>query len=132
MAVSNYQIPPLFVSCFSVEEDDPFRRYLNRLEVEIGQEDYGHLMDVDLSPDRPSDSFFSSMEDITERLLKTTQNNYNRQLLLRLGIHVFLDPRLYHVWYRLADRAVRFSPLWRERVLSRFFGCIPVEDTGWL
>lgn len=131
MVESTPHIPPLFVSHFRVEETDPFRRYLNRLEVEIGKEDYRHLMAVDFVAQPPDPRFFDSMESITERLLKTTQNNYNRQLLLRLGIEVFLDVRRYHVWYRWADRAVRFSPLWRERVLKRFFGDVPQEDSGW-
>ena len=125
------QIPQLFVNRFTVEETAPFRRYLNRLEVEIGREDYRHLKQLDLFEPEPSATFFEPFEDLTERLLKTTQNNYNRTLLQRLGIRVFLDPERYHVWYRLGDRAIRFSPLWRERVLRRFFGRVPLADSGW-
>ncbi|WP_429886286.1 hypothetical protein [Geoalkalibacter halelectricus] len=131
MAEHRAQIPPLFLNRFTVDEADPFRRYLNRLEVEIGREDYRHLKRVELLEPGPEQERFAAMEEITERLLKTTQNNYNRQLLLRLGIRVYLDRQLYEVWYRLPDRAVRFSPLWRANVLRRFFGRLPVEDSGW-
>lgn len=125
------RIPPLFVHRFTVEESDPFRRYLNRLEVEVGREDYRHLKRVELVEPAPPEVAFAAMEDITERLLKTTQNNYNRQLLLREGIRVYLDGPRYHVWYRLADRAIRFVPLWREILLRRFFGEPPTQDTDW-
>ena len=36
-------ISPLFLSQFEVDEALPFQRHLNRLEVEIGQEDYSKL-----------------------------------------------------------------------------------------
>ncbi|KIH76121.1 hypothetical protein SAMN05660860_02525 [Geoalkalibacter ferrihydriticus] len=131
MAENRAQIPPLFLNRFAVQDSDPFRRYLNRLEVEIGREDYRHLKRVDLVEPSPPDAAFAAMEEITERLLKTTQNNYNRQLLLRQGIRVYLDRHFYHVWYRLKGRSLRFSPLWRENVLRRFFGRLLCEDSGW-
>ncbi|WP_305042537.1 hypothetical protein [Geoalkalibacter sp.] len=125
------RIPPLFVNRFTVEESDPFRRYLNRLEVEVGREDYRHLKRVELVEPAPPEAEFAAMEEITERLLKTTQNNYNRELLLRQGIRVYLDVPRYQVWYRLKERAIRFVPLWREALLKRFFGELPTGDTGW-
>ncbi len=131
MTESQPQIPQLFINRFTVEESAPFRRYLNRLEVEIGREDYRHLKQVDLFQPAPVADFFAGFDDITERLLKTTQNNYNRNLLQRLNIRVFLDHQRYHVWYRLADRAIRFAPLWRAKVLRRFLGSVPRADSGW-
>lgn len=124
-------IPRLFVSRFTVDEAAPFRRYLNRLEVEIGREDYRHLKRVELLSQPPSEEAFADMEEITPRLIATTQNGYNRELLRRLGIRVYLDVPRYHVYYRLPDRAVRFTAAWRQRVLRLFFEAVPVEDTGW-
>ncbi len=123
--------PVLFLSNFTVEETAPFRRHLNRLEVEIGREDYRHLKQVELLPECPSEADFQGMEEITERLIATTQNNYNRDLLRRLRIRVYLDVPRYEVYYRLADRALRFTAAWRQQVLRRFFAEVPVADTGW-
>ncbi len=124
-------IPKLFISQFSVDYSAPFERHLNRLEVEIGREDYGHLKRVELISPPPQESFFASMLEITETLLKTTQNNYNRELLIRLGIRAYLDEGDYCVYYRLADRAIRFIPAWRQRTLERVFGHVPQEHTDW-
>ncbi len=124
-------IPKLFISNFTVDYSAPFRRHLNRLEVEIGREDYRHLKRVELLDQMPSETRFAGMEEITGRVLKTTQNNYNRDLLQRLGIRVYLDPADYAVYYRLPDRALRFFPVWRQKVLTRFFGSPPGTDTGW-
>lgn len=124
-------IPRLFVNRFTVDEAAPFRRHLNRLEVEIGREDYRHLKRVELLPQAPSEAAFAAMEEITSRVIATTQNGYNRDLLRRLGIRVYFDPLHYRIYYRLADRAVRFTAAWRQRVLRRLFGSLPVEDTGW-
>ena len=124
-------IPHLFLSNFTVDETAPFRRHLNRLEVEIGREDYRHLKRVELLPGAPSEEAFAAMEEITARVISTTQNNYNRDLLRRLGIRVYLDAARYRVYYRMSDRSVRFTAAWRQRVLHRFFGESPVADTGW-
>jgi hypothetical protein len=35
------------------------------------------------------------------------------------------------VYYRLKDRVLRFSAAWREDLLRRFFGKVPVLSTGW-
>ncbi len=131
MAGSRPPLSSLFISNFTVDESAPFKRHLNRLEVEIGREDYRHLKDVELLPCPPPESAFAAMEEITERLLKTTQNNYNRQLLVKLAIRVYLDPRDYSVYYRQGDRALRFVSKWREKVLIEFFGTTPADDTGW-
>lgn len=124
-------IPRLFLSDFSVDYTAPFTRYLNRLEVEIGREDYRHLKRVELLPDTPPERAFRAMTEITSRVLKTTQNNYNRDLLQRLGIRVYLDESRYDVYYRLPERCLRFVPAWRQKVLSRFFGQQVTHDTGW-
>lgn len=126
------QIPPLFLSEFEVDEAAPFRRYLNRLEVEIGEEDYGHLKQVELLQENPPDSFFAPMVELTERLLKTSQNQYNCELIRRLGIRVFHDVPHYDIYYRLPDKTIRFIARWRRAVLQRFFQKAPVEDTGWV
>ncbi len=125
------RIPPLFVSDFRVDYSAPFRRHLNRLEVEIGREDYRHLKRVELLEELPSEAAFRGMEEITGRLLKTTQNNYNRDLLSRLNIRVYLDPGRYEIYYRLPDRCLRFVPAWRHKVLTRLFRHLPVADTDW-
>jgi len=127
----DHRIPPLFVSQFNVDYDAPFRRYLNRLEVEIGGEDYHHLKRVELVAGPPREEFFIDMQDITERLLSTTQNHYNRELLLSRGIRVLLDPRSYRVYYRQADKTICFRPWWREQVLNKFFAEPPETDCGW-
>lgn len=124
-------ISPLFLSQFEVDETLPFQRHLNRLEVEIGQEDYSQLKRVELLDPIPDDEQFSVMVDITERLLKTTQNNYNRELLIRLKARIYLDPEYYAIYYRLPDRCLRFCANWRENVLQLFFKEIPTVDTGW-
>lgn len=124
-------IPALFINRFQVDRSTPFRRYLNRLEVEIGREDYRHLKRVEMLPESPTEARFEEMEEITSRLIDTTQNDYNRNLLQRLGIRVYLDVPRYAVYYRLADRTLRFTALWRQKVLRRFFGSAPIEDTDW-
>jgi hypothetical protein len=124
-------IPKLFVSKFKVDYAAPFRRHLNRLEVEIGREDYRQLKRVELLPEPPAEGAFRVMEEITSRLLKTTQNNYNRDLLRRMGIRVYLEPLHYAVYYRLPERTLRFTAAWREQVLQRFFRTVPTADTGW-
>ncbi len=125
------KIPKLFISQFTVDYEAPFKRHLNYLEVEIGREDYRHLKRVELLDEHPTEAQFAAMEEITERLLKTTQNNYNRDLLQKLGIRVYLDSTHYAVYYRLADRVLRFIANWREQTLSRFFGQVPTSETGW-
>jgi hypothetical protein len=125
-------ISPLFLSQFEVDEAVPFRRHLNRLEVEIGREDYSQLMRVELLEEILGDEAFATMEEITERLLKGTQNNYNRQLLRRLQVRIYLDPVHYSIYYRLRERCLRFVPTWRREVLKRFFASLPTEESGWL
>lgn len=124
-------ISPLFVNRFKVDDAAPFKRHLNRLEVEIAREDYGGLKRVELLDPPPRAEFYTPLIELTERLLHTTQNNYNRQLLLRLGIRVYLDVARYHVYYRLPDRCIRFIPAWREQVLNKFFAELPRNDTEW-
>jgi len=124
-------ISPLFVNRFKVDESAPFKRHLNRLEVEIAREDYAGLKRVELVDPLPGDGFFSTFSELTERLLHTTQNNYNRRLLKELGIRVFLDIPRYHIYYRLGDRCIRFVPSWREEVLKKFFPRVPVENSDW-
>ncbi len=124
-------ISPLFINRFQVDEAAPFKRHLNRLEVEIAREDYAGLKRVELVEPLPSEAFFSPFEELTERLLHTTQNNYNHQLLKQLQIRVYLDVPNYHIYYRLPDRCIRFVPAWREKVLKRFFGQLPTRDSGW-
>jgi hypothetical protein len=125
-------ISPLFLSQFEVDEAVPFKRHLNRLEVEIGREDYSQLKRVELLKEVPSEEKFASMVEITARLLKSTQNNYNRQLLKRLQARIYLDPLRYSIYYRLPDRCLRFVATWRQSVLSRFFNGEPTVDSGWL
>jgi len=120
---------PLFLSDFTVDANAPFERHLNRLEVEIGGEDYQGLKRVELV-DLP-DSAFSTMVELTERLLRTTQNNYNRQLLINLQVRVFLDKSQYYVYYRMPHQIIRFVPSWRERVLTRVFGFLPLKTCPW-
>ncbi|MCK4508525.1 MAG: hypothetical protein KAU27_08295 [Desulfuromonadales bacterium] len=124
-------ISPLFLSQFEVDESVPFQRHLNRLEVEIGQEDYSKLKRVELLDEVPDEATFAAMLEITERLLKSTQNNYNRELIKRLQIRIYLDPIQYSVYYRLPDRCLRFVATWRQEVLQRFFADVPTEDSGW-
>ncbi len=124
-------ISPLFVNRFKVDESAPFKRHLNRLEVEIAREDYAGLKRVELVEPVPEESFYASFDELTERLLHTTQNNYNQQLLKQLGIRVYLDTPRYHIYYRLKERCIRFVPAWREQVLKNFFGELPLQDTDW-
>lgn len=124
-------ISPLFLSQFEVDEAVPFRRHLNRLEVEIGREDYSQLKRVELLDDPPAEKSFAALVEITDRLLKGTQNNYNRQLLKRLQARIYLDPDHYAIYYRLPDRCLRFVATWRQAVLQRFFAGIPTADSGW-
>lgn len=125
------KISPLFVNRFTVDSSAPFERHLNRLEVEIGREDYAGLKRVERVEPAPGQSFFSGMVELTERLLKTTQNNYNRELLQNLCIRVYLDVARYHVYYRWADICLRFVPVWRERVLNLFFREQPLSHVPW-
>jgi hypothetical protein len=125
-------LSPLFINRFKVDDAAPFKRHLNRLEVEIAREDYAGLKRVELVEPLPEDSFFAPLVELTERLLHTTQNNYNRQLLKNLGIRVYLDVPRYHVYYRLRERCIRFVPSWREGVLTKFFAEIPRQDSDWL
>jgi len=125
------KISPLFLSQFEVDETVPFQRHLNRLEVEIGQEDYSRLKRVELLDEVPDEAIFANMIEITERLLKSTQNNYNRVLLKRLQARIYLDPIHYSIYYRLADRCLRFVATWRKEVLQRFFAEVPTFDSGW-
>ncbi len=124
-------ISPLFLSQFEVDESVPFQRHLNRLEVEIGQEDYSKLKRVERLDEIPDEATFSNMVEITTRLLKTTQNNYNRELLKRLQARIYLDPTHYSIYYRLPDLCLRFVATWRQEVLRRFFAEVPKEDSGW-
>ncbi len=132
MAVENHPkktISPLFVSDFTVDAAAPFERHLNRLEVEIGGEDYRGLKRVEMV--ELPDEAFDGMVDLTERLLHTTQNHYNRQLLIELQARIYLDKSRYYVYYRLPERTIRFVPSWRERVLTRVFGGLPMETCDW-
>lgn len=124
-------ISPLFLSQFEVDKAVPFQRHLNRLEVEIGKEDYSQLKRVELLDDVPDDKSFAAMVEITERLLKNTQNNYNRELIQRLQARIYLDPVHYSIYYRLPGRCLRFVATWRQAVLQRFFAGVPTEDSGW-
>lgn len=124
-------ISPLFLSQFEVDEAVPFRRHLNRLEVEIGREDYSQLKRVELLDEVPGEETFTAMVEITELLLKSTQNNYNRELLKRLQVRIYLDSLHYSIYYRLPDRCLRFVATWRQAVLQRFFARLPTEDSGW-
>lgn len=124
-------ISPLFLSQFEVDESVPFQRHLNRLEVEIGQEDYSQLKRVELLDKSPDEATFLAMVEITERLLKNTQNNYNRELLKRLQVRIYLDPIHYSIYYRLPDRCLRFVANWRQDVLRRFFAGVPTQDSAW-
>src|SRR5210317_262656 len=119
------KISPLFLSQFEVDETVPFQRHLNRLEVEIGQEDYSRLKRVELLDEVPDEATFTSMIEITERLLKSTQNNYTRVLLKRLQARIYLDPIHYSIYYRLPDRCLRFVATWCKEVLQRFFVLFP-------
>ncbi len=125
------EISPLFISQFEVDASSPFERHLNRLEVEIGREDYSQLMRVEKLPHPLSEEQFSSMIETTELLLKSTQNIYNRDLLLRLGARIYLEPLTYTVYYRLPDSSLRFVPAWRDAILETFFEPRPVAPTGW-
>jgi hypothetical protein len=124
-------ISPLFLSQFEVDAAIPFKRHLNRLEVEIGREDYSQLKRVELLDKVPADEAFAVMTEITDRLLKGTQNNYNRELLKRLKIRIYLDPVDYSIYYRLPERCLRFVATWRQSVLKRFFTSEPTVDSGW-
>lgn len=125
------KISPLFMSHFRVDESAPFKRHLNRLEVEIAREDYRELKRVERLEDCPDEIFFSGCVDLTERLLKTSQNHYNCDLIRRKDIRIYMDPSLYHVYYRMPEQCLRFVPTWRENVLEQFFGYIPSGDTEW-
>ena len=131
MTAERPTISPLFLSQFEVDESVPFQRHLNRLEVEIGREDYSKLKRVELLEEMPGDATFASMTEITERLLKSTQNNYNRALLQRLQVRIFIDTAHYSIYYRLPDRCLRFVSSWRNEVLQRFFTEAPLRDSGW-
>jgi len=96
------RIPKLFCADFTVDLATPFRRYLNRLEVEIGREDYGQLKRVELIDEKIDDRDFATFEELTSRILATSRNHYNREQLRRLGVRVYLDAKHYAVYYRLA------------------------------
>ena len=85
----------------------------------------------DISPLFLSQFEVAAMDEITERLLKSTQNNYNRELLKRLCARIYLDTDHYAIYYRLPDRCLRFVAAWREAVLEKFFSVVPTEDCGW-
>jgi hypothetical protein len=125
------KISPLFISQFKVDVSSPFERHLNRLEVEIGHEDYSQLKRVEKLTIPPSEKTFSSMVEMTDHLLKSTQNIYNRDLLVRLGARIYLEPASYSVYYRLQDYTLRFVPTWRNEVLQQFFQVCPEIETGW-
>lgn len=131
MKIDQTRISPLFLSQFEVDERLPFQRHLNRLEVEIGQEDYSQLKRVELLDTEPSEAEFAAMVEITDRLFKTTQNIYNRNLLTSARARIYLEPRSYTVYYRLPDRCLRFLPTWRRKVLTRFFVAPPETSTDW-
>lgn len=126
------KISPLFINPFQVDEKAPFKRHLNRLEVEIAREDYHQIKTVERLEDCPSDDFFSGMVDLTERLLKTSQNSYNCRLLREHKIRVYLERERYQIYYRLPWGCIRFVPTWRNALLQRFFGTIPLDDTDWV
>lgn len=125
------QISPLFLNRFKVDENSPFTRYLNRLEVEIAQEDYQGLKRLELLTPCPPPELFDPFEEITDTLLRTSQNDYNCRLLKKNGVRIYLDQTAYAVYYRFPDRCIRFIPAWREDVLKRFFNHIPEQDSGW-
>ena len=125
------KISPLFLNRFQVDEKAPFKRHLNRLEVEIAREDYRQMKQVELVDPCPGDDFFAGLVDLTERLLATSQNHYNCRLLKDRRIRVYLDRPRYQIYYRMPERCIRFVPSWRNNVLRRFFGELPVSDTGW-
>jgi hypothetical protein len=126
------QISPLFLNRFRVDESSPFTRYLNRLEVEIAGEDYQGLKRLELLRPAPPQNVFDRLEDITATLLQTSQNSYNCRLIREQGIRIYLDPVAYSVYYRLSDRCIHFIPAWRDNVLRRFFGKIPVQESAWV
>lgn len=124
-------VSKLFYADFTVDQATPFRRYLNRLEVEIGREEYDQLKRVELIDEKIDDAAFAALEELTPRILATTQNHYNRDQLRRLGVRVYLDAKHYAVYYRLPDKTVRFVASWRQQVLRDFFRAVPVTDSGW-
>ena len=124
-------ISPLFLSDFEVDAAVPFQRHLNRLEVEIGQEDYSQLKRVEKLAEPPSAAEFLAMDELTGRILKTTQNNYNRALIKELGIRIYLDAADYAIYYRLPNFCLRFVATWRQTVLERFFADLPRAGTDW-
>ena len=104
------KIPDLFRCEFEVDARAPFRRHLNRLEVEIGREDYRHLKRVELV-DEPVDRGRLCRHGGDHRpAAGTTQNNYNRTLLEQLGVRVYLDVPHYAVYYRFRDGSCASSP----------------------
>ncbi len=124
-------ISPLFLSDFEVDATVPFQRHLNRLEVEIGQEDYSQLKHVERLEQPPTEATFSAMEELTARLLRTTQNNYNRALIKELGVRIYLDAADYTIYYRLPEFCLRFVATWRRAVLKRFFPEVPQATGDW-
>jgi len=124
-------ISPLFLSNFEVDASVPFKRHLNRLEVEIGREDYSQLKRVERLAQSPAEEAFASMEELTGRILKTTQNNYNRQLIKELQVRIYLDAADYAIYYRLPQFCLRFVATWRQTVLERFFAEMPRSDSDW-
>ena len=124
-------VPKLFLNRFTVDKNAPFSRYLNRLEVEIGREDYRQLKRVELLEAPLPPGRFSEMEELTERILDSTQNLYNRDLLQNLQIRIYLEPETYRIYYRLPDKTVCFRPHWRETTLQHFFNTLPTATTDW-
>jgi len=129
---STRRLSPLFISQFEVDPGMPFERHLNRLEVEIGREDYSQLKQVERVVPPPAEAGFAAMQDLTGRLLRSTQNNYNRSLLTRLEIRIYLDDTRYEVYYRLPGQCLRFVPTWRNRVLAMFLHQLPLVDSDWV
>lgn len=131
MAQKPPTLSPLFLNQFEVDESVPFRRYLNRLEVEIGDEDYSLLKRIERLDFQPDENFFSPLSEITDRILTSTQNNYNRELLKKQQVRIYLDNSSYSIYYRLPDFTLLFLATWRQSVLEKFFHAPPAENTGW-
>ena len=125
------QIPPLFLGRFVVDEATPFQRCLNRLEVEVAKEDYRQLLAVERLGRPLAESTYAGMDDLTPRILATTQNDYNRRLLQERGVRIYLDPANYNVYYRQEQGGIRFVSVWRQGVLRRVFGAVPTQPVAW-
>jgi hypothetical protein len=126
------RLPELFLHPFIVESRAPFQRHLNCLEVEIGREDYRHLLQIELLTGSGAEIDLSTLQDITERLQAMTQNAYNRTLLQQLGARIYHDVSGYAVYYHLPEKVLRFSAAWRDHLLTSLFGFVPDADQGWI